>query len=310
MVYLIVGTNSYIVEQEVRQLAGSSSAIVERIDSSVLSQNNLADLMRGGTLFADERTVVLANLSERKELWEKMAQWLDDVPDTTTLILIEAKPDRRTKAYKAIVARARVIEATPLADRDWRKAEAWLAEYARERKVRLSADQVRNIVHRAYVPDTKPGRQIIDQQMIATAIDALAVMPEVGDDAIETVMATSSQGTLFDVLQYALSGERARAQDLLRQLKRQDDPHAVFPTLMTQWVQLLEVALTNGRGASQLGIHPYVVQKLEPLARGLDREQLHALTELGARLDADMKRSAIEPWDAVDRFVLELTMTN
>jgi DNA polymerase-3 subunit delta len=226
-------------------------------------------------------------------LWEKMAQWLDDVPDTTTLILIEAKPDRRTKAYKAIVARARVIEATPLADRDWRKAEAWLAEYARERKVRLSADQVRNIVHRAYVPDTKPGRQIIDQQMIATAIDALAVMPEVGDDAIETVMATSSQGTLFDVLQYALSGERARAQDLLRQLKRQDDPHAVFPTLMTQWVQLLEVALTNGRGASQLGIHPYVVQKLEPLARGLDREQLHALTELGARLDADMKRSTM-----------------
>jgi len=174
--------------------------------------------------------------------------------------------------------------------------------------VKLSRQQIHEMVQRAYVPDNKPGRQLIDQQVMATAVQALAGLENVDDAAIATVMPQTSHGTVFDILNYALNGEREKVHELMLQLRRQDEALAVYPSLMSQWVQLVQISLVGERGAEELGIHPYVAQKLSRLARGLRRDQLKQITVLGARLDADMKRSAIEPWDAVDRFVLALTV--
>ena len=310
MVYLILGENSYIARRELALIAKDSGAEPETIDTSDLTIPQLADIVRAQTLFATKRLIVCRDLSSNKHVWEKLAEWIDEVSSDTTLVLIEAKADKRTKAYKTIVGRARVIAADLLTDREWRQAESWLDEYAHRRKLTLTRQQLSDMVQRAMIPDTKPGRQLIDQQLLATAVDALSASPEVNDEAIMTVMPESSLGTVFDILNLALTGERTKVRELMVQLRHHDEALAVFPSLMSQWVQLAEIALVGERAAGELGIHPYVAQKLAPLARRLPRDRLKSITELGARLDSDMKSSRIEPWDAIDRFVLELTMNN
>jgi len=308
MVYLIVGENAFAAKRELARITKDISEPVEHVDASELTINQLADIVRAQTLFATSRVIVCRGMSENKLVWDKLGEWVSEVSDTTTLILIEAKADKRTKGYKAISKHAKVITAEQLTERDWKMAEEWLDQYAHACKVKLSRAQIHEMVQRAYVPDVKPGRQLIDQQVMATAVQALKGLENVDDAAIATVMPQTSHGTVFDILNYALNGERDKVHELMLQLRRQDEALAVYPSLMSQWTQLVQIALVGERGAEDLGIHPYVAQKLSQLARGLKREQLKQITILGARLDADMKRSAIEPWDAVDRFVLALTV--
>ena len=310
MVYLIIGENAYIARRELALIIKKSEVEAEVFDVAELTVSQLADIVRAQTLFSTKRLVVCRDLSSNKQVWEKLAEWIDEISSDTNLVLIEAKADKRTKAYKIISKHAQIIAADQLTDRDWRQAESWLDTYVRTHKVALTRQQISDMVQRAMVPDTKPGRQLIDQQLLVTAVHSLAALPSVNDAAISTVMPETSQGTVFDILNYALTGERTKVRSLLEQLRHHDEALAVFPSLMSQWVQLVEIALVGERAAGELGIHPYVAQKLSDLAKRVPRERLKSITQLGARLDGEMKQSGIEPWDAIDRFVLELMMTN
>ncbi len=52
MVYLILGNNAYVAEQEVAKLEKMLGLPRERLDATALDANGLADIMRGGSLFA------------------------------------------------------------------------------------------------------------------------------------------------------------------------------------------------------------------------------------------------------------------
>jgi len=103
MLYLIVGKNSYVAEQELAKIVQHAPVPAEHIDTQQLDAAGLAELVRGVSLFATQRLIVLRRLSERPDLWEQLGQWAHDIPDETTLMLVEPGLDKRTKTYKHIV---------------------------------------------------------------------------------------------------------------------------------------------------------------------------------------------------------------
>ncbi len=90
------------MRQEIAVLAKRLGVRAETIDVDRLNLNSLADIVRGTSLFRETRLVVLRQLSEHKELWTKLGDWARDVSADTTLVLVETKPDKRTKAYKTL----------------------------------------------------------------------------------------------------------------------------------------------------------------------------------------------------------------
>ena len=102
MLYLIVGKNSYVAEQELAKIVQHVPVPAEHIDTQQLDAAGLAELVRGVSLFAAQRLIVLRHLSERPDLWEQLGQWAHDIPDETTLVLVEPGLDKRTKTYKAL----------------------------------------------------------------------------------------------------------------------------------------------------------------------------------------------------------------
>ncbi len=309
MIYLIVGTNAYRVEQEVARLTQEAGVVCEKPESTGMSPNALADMMRGGSLFAVKRLVLLRDISEQKHLWELIGEWASSMTDDTTLILVEAKPDRRTKAYKSIAKQATIVQATPWTDRDHALAEEWLRKLARTRGVGLSPTQVSDMVARAMIPADRG--MVVDQFQLAHAIEALAVLDEVTDDAIATVLPAAIHDVLFDLITFAVNREEARVYEALADLRLNEDPYRVFPTLAAEWSRLVAVAVGDGPSdtiATELSIHPYVVSKLQRLAKHITRQQLHELTRLAVDIDAGMKLSQFAPWDGIDRFILGIAL--
>ncbi len=155
MLYLIMGKNSYVAEQELAKITQHAPVPAEHVDTQQLDAAGLAELVRGVSLFAAQRLIVLRRLSERPDLWEQLGQWAHDIPDETTLVLVEPGLDKRTKTYKALHKAATIIAADPLTDRQRPAAERWLRQLANARGVSLSPAHVRSMVERALVPDEK-----------------------------------------------------------------------------------------------------------------------------------------------------------
>lgn len=306
MIHLILGENVYKAEQELARIGREHEAVPERLDSALLTANTLADIVRGGSLFSEKRLVVLRQLSENKSVFEKLAEWASEVPSDTTLVLLESKLDKRTKAYKGLMKQAKVIPCEPLTERDSYEAESWLAALAKAQKVGLTTEQIGNMVTRALVAGEKPAQRNIDQMQLAQAIKALKGTDEVTDDMIATVLPPAPGDTVFDLLDMATRRQTARVDALLAELERTDDPHRTLALIMGQWAQLVAVSMADTPSAAvavELGLHPFVAKKLQELARQFTPNEIKTITALAADLDAGSKLSQFAPWDGVYRLM-------
>lgn len=306
MIYLIHGENAYLQEVELQKITKIAGARAERIDVDALSLNALADIVRGGSLFAMKRLVVIRELSRDATLFGKLAEWAGEVPDETTVVLVERKLDKRTKAYKTIIKAATVILAEALTERDVRMAEEWLRTLAKQYNVPLSPAQVTQMVERALVASEKASSRVVDQMQLAHAIKALAGSKEVSDAMIATVLPQAMVDSVFDMLEIAARRESARLDTLLIDMARTEDGHRVLALLSGQWAQLAAVAVLGGSSqsiATELGLHPFVARKMQETANRFKSGEIRTLTQLIADLDIDTKTSQAGPWDAVYRFL-------
>ena len=311
MIYLIVGTNAYRAQYELQQLVKALDVRPEKIDAASLDLNKLADTVRGLSLFQERRLIVIERLSERKDLWDKLGEWASDIAAETYLVLIEPRPDKRTKTFKTLQKTAKLIEATPLTDRQRPAAEKWLLDYASEHSVKLTKTQASDMVTRAIVDDEKSRSTEIDQLQLTHAVAALKNAVKIDDAAIATVLPPAREFSVFDIIELAVRGKTANLRSALDELRRSDDVYKVAPLVWSQWTQQVLLAKAEAVGASDtidLGIHPFVAKKLRPLARQLSPKDLAELTELVAERDYQMKTSSVDPWAVLEDFLFRVAL--
>ena len=309
MIYLIVGTNAYRVQHELQRLVKSLGVRPEKIDAASLDLNKLADTVRGLNLFQERRLIIVEHLSERKDLWDKLGEWASDIAVETYLVLIEPRPDKRTKTFKILQKTAKLVEAMPLTDRQRPAAEKWLLDYASEHGVKLTKTQASNMVARAIVADEKSRSAEIDQLQLTHAVTALKNAVKIDDAAIATVLPPAREFSVFDIIELAVRGKTANLRSALDELRRSDDVYKVAPLVWSQWSQLVLLAKAEAAGASDtidLGMHPFVAKKLRPLARQLSPKDLAELTELAAERDYQMKTSSVDLWMALEDFLFRV----
>ena len=311
MIYLIVGTNAYRVQHELQQLVKSLGVRPEKIDAASLDLNKLADTVCGLNLFQERRLIIVEHLSERKDLWDKLGEWASDIAVETYLVLIEPRPDKRTKTFKILQKTAKLVEAMPLTDRQRPAAEKWLLDYASEHGVRLTKTQASNMIARAIVADEKSRSAEIDQLQLTHAVAALKNTVKIDDAAIATVLPPAREFSVFDIIELAVRGKTVNLRSALDELRRSDDVYKVAPLVWSQWPQLVLLAKAEAASTSDtidLGIHPFVAKKLRPLARQLSPKDLAELTELAAERDYQMKTSSVNPWAVLEDFLFRVAL--
>lgn len=309
MIYCIEGTNPLRIREEIARIHANHGGELERVDGGSLSENQLPDLLSGGTLFADKRCIVVRGLSDNSSVWERLGEWVQRIHADTALILVETKLDKRTKTYKQLKANATLISAAQWTEKDRQLAEEWLRQYSQKNDVGLSPAQVTNMVERAHVAGDRPGSFEIDQMRLMTALRSLANLEKVTDDAIRTVMPPAFTETVYDLMEAAIRQKSQHVRAALTELKASEDAYKVFASLVAQWTQLVSIALVQASDPNQLsalGIHPYVIKKNGGLAQLFTRQQLRAVTKMCASLDSRMKLSEFEPWNGVERLILAI----
>ena len=299
MINLLTGSNSFELERYLAGLRKSFGGTAEIVDGSRLELNQLPDLLMGRTLFADKRLVIVRNLSESKDVWSRLPEWLGRVSDDIELVLVEPKLDKRTSTYKELKKHTNFVELSKWSDRDYAKAKAWLAEELSLRKITIDKKFIELLISRVGM----------DQWNLSSALDKLSLLDTIDQNAIEQHIEASYSENIFNLFEAALSGNSSEVDDMLYIFEKSEDPYKLFGLLAGQAFQFAALAFgpSSSEVASDIGVHPYAISKLSKYTTKLGKSGAKKVIRILNKADFDMKNSRAEPWFLIRRALLEVS---
>lgn len=298
MITVLTGDNSYEIQQALTELTDAFDGVAERVDGSSLELKQLPDLLMGGTLFADKRLVIIKDLSQCSAVWEKLPDWLGRISDDIHVVLVDAKPDKRTVAYKALKNAADIKEFAAWSDRDWALAEAWTVAQAKSRGINLDKKIVHHIVNRVG----------LDQWQLASALEKLSLLEEITVESVNETIDANPSENIFQLFESALEGDARRVHEMIRTLELVEEPYKLFALLSSQAFQLAAVASAEAGDSptKDFAIHPFVASKMSRHAKKYGKTGALRIVKIFADTDADMKLSKGEPWLLIERALMKI----
>lgn len=299
MITLLTGENSFGLDRELRRIVAGFDGEVERIDGSELEPSALADLLTGLSLFASKRLIVIKHLSNNKVIWPVFDEWLERVSDDVHLVLVEPKPDKRTRSYKALQKQASLQEFKPWGERDTGVAEKWATAEAKQMGMVLDAKLARLLVQRTGV----------DQWRLYHALEKLAALGTVNEQVIDEIVEPNATENVFQLFETALKGDSKKVHAMITTLRQSTEAQPTLGLLNSQALQLVALAATDQSSeavARDIGAHPFVMKKLAPYARKRGLSGVKEIIEVLAQADVDMKSLGADPWLLVERALLKI----
>lgn len=301
MITLLTGENSFEISLALQRLIADFSGEAEQIEGSEIEERQLPDLLSGATLFSDKRLVIIKNLSENKPLWSRLGEWLGRLDDSVTIILVDEKPDKRTKTYKDLKAVANIQEFAAWGERDTSKAEAWVSHRAESMGMNLDRKSIQMLVYRV-------GN---NQWNLHHALQKLSVLDSVTPSVIEDIIDAAPAENVFNLFDAALRGDGQKTSDMITVLEQTEDAYMVFGLLCSQAFQLAALAVADkseSEIAKDIGAHPFALQKLAPHARRLGRSGARRIIESFASADDRLKSGATDPWTLIDQALARIAV--
>ncbi len=301
MITVLTGENSFELTRALDALVADFAGVAEKFEGSDLELAQLPDLLLGGTLFATERLVIIKNLSENKQLWDILPDWLEKTDSDVHVVLVEPKPDKRTKTFKELKKYADVREFTPWSDHDTMLAEKWVIDEAKHQGLNLDKKVAQQLVARVG----------LDQWQLFYAIEKLAVLDVVTSEIIEQTIEANPTENVFNLLDAALRGDAHKVSGMIRTLQLSQDPYMTFGLLAGQAFQLAALAVADkpsGEVAKDIGAHPYALGKLAPHAKKLGRIGTKKIVQIFAGTDTAMKSTSAEPWLLIEDALIKTTL--
>lgn len=287
MIHLLYGENEFVKRQRLQELVGNSE--IQRFDGESLEVGQLTDILLAQSLFSTDETIILSDLSANSEVWPKLPEVAEKVD--RTIILLETKPDKRTKTYKWLAKNAKLEEFAPFSDRQKPQLLKWLVDRAKFHEVKLGSKQAEMLIDRLGY----------DQMRLDAVLEQLSLAGEITDEKLEAMVPLAKAESVFELFEAALKGEVETIHRVVSYLEATDGDDGAYMTLgllVSQLVNLNGLVLSgdSSKVASDLGAHPFVLKKLAAHSRGLTPAQLGRINQALSEADAHMKTTGVSPW--------------
>jgi DNA polymerase-3 subunit delta len=305
MIRTLTGSNSFLLQHELKQLVASFVAeqgdlALERLDGEDAPVERISEALNSLPFLADKKMVVLRSPSANKQFIEKAEQILGDLSETTEVILVEPKLDKRLSYYKFLKKSTDFQEFNEL---DVNGLARWLAEAAKAQSLTLSANDSRYLVERLG----------LNQLLLGNELEKLGLYDQhITRRTIDLLTEASPQTKIFDLLDAAFSHNPKRALQLYADQRAQKvEPQIILSMLARQLQQISLMKTAGSRSAQQVAsdakVNAYPLQKSAAVARRLSLANLKSLMNHLLDIDTRSKRESLDLDDALQHFILTLT---
>jgi DNA polymerase-3 subunit delta len=323
-VHLYYGSDEYAITGRVNEYhramgdATTTAMNTSRLDGRNVTENDLNNAVNAMPFLASQRLIIFNNPSAhytQAPQQKKFLEFLQRVPESANLILIEIGQ---------------------LNDKQWLKH--WLVKWARNSGPAVDA-QAYNMPKLRDMPDWI----IKEAQTQGGKIDRLAAMrlaEMTGEDTrqasqeitklltyvdykhaielseVEAVSVVSAQGNVFEMVDALGTGNGKKALASLHQLLESEEPFQLLGMVVRQFRLLLQAReVMDAKGnvqvvGKELGVAPFVAEKIYNQARGFKIETLEAIYHRLLQLDEDVKTGVMPLETALEILVVEVTKKN
>ena len=304
MITTLTGENSFAWQQVLSSLVKEfteeqGELAVERIDGEEASLERVREALINMPFLASRKLVVLRSPSANKQFTEQAEHLLADVPESTDVVLVEPKIDKRGSYFKLLKQKTDFKEFT---EQDANGLAGWLVKEAQNKKGKLGLADARYLVDLVGP----------NQQMLASELEKLLIYnADINRKTIDLLVEPTPQSTIFQLLEAAFSGKTKRAFELYKEQRAMKVEPQQIIALMAWQLQLLALIKTAGdRSADTIAkeakLSPYAVKRSQTLARELTLSKVQALVSRLLSIDERSKTQTFDIDQALQNYLLEL----
>lgn len=304
MISTLTGTNNFMLQNELKRrvyefVKANGDMALERIDCEDAEYETITGSLQSLPFLAPKKLVVLRRPSAQKKFTEELANLIESIPDSTDVIIVEPKPDRRSVYYKSLKKLTDFKEFNTLENN---QLANWLVMEAKVSGGTITSGDARYLIER--VGD--------DQQMLSNELNKLlAYEPKITRQNVELLTEQAPQGNIFQMLDAAFSGNTKRALELYDSLRVQKVEPLMIVAMLARQLHILALVKTAGeRSPDQItkesGLNPFVVQKTLSIAQRLALSEVKKLVHDLHELDVKMKSTSIDADEALKLYLIRL----
>lgn len=272
---------------------------LERLDAEEASYERLVEAVQSLPFLVSRKLVVIRGGSLNTDFTEKLAQFFATVTDSTDVLIIEGKLDKRTQYYKQLKASTEFHEYAVL---DAAGLARFASEYVKDHGGSIRSTDAQLLIQRTGT----------NQLSLIHELDKLlSYNPNITKDSITLLTDEIPQSKIFELLDAAFLGQANRTQHLYADQRAQGvEPQQIIAMLVWQLHTLAVVKAAGRRSSAEIAaaakINPYVVDKTRQLARKISLEKLREMIHSLLIIDIRSKSEAILLDDALRHYLLAL----
>jgi DNA polymerase-3 subunit delta len=302
MIIAFVGDNSHAREQAAREFIDSFSSVygataIDRFDGETLDDAQLKDAISTLPFLSPRRLVLVRDLSANKSLADKLETIVDELADTTDLVIIENRVDHRGKYLNILKKLADFREFEHL---EGEQLINWLIDQTFMLGGKITAITAQSLVDRVGT----------NHQLLINELSKLVLyQPEITALTIQLLTSYSPQSSIFAMLDAAFAGDVSMALKLYNEQRAQGmQPQAILG--MIAW-QLHALSVVKAAGqmsqkeiAERSRLSPFVIRKNMPNTRRISEHQLLSLLDQAIQTDKRLKTTSVNPDDALQALIM------
>ena len=319
--YLLYGTEEFLMNETKQKLLEHVLTEEERdfnFASYDLEETPIeAALEEAETLpFMGERRLILLHnpvflTAERtkgkvEHNTKKLEAYLENPAPYTILVFLASyeKLDERKKLTKALKAKAVVLEAKKLGEKELR---GWIKERAEINNVRIDEEAIDHLI----------GIAGTDLMMLITEVDKLSLYcqdtKQITAEIVDRLTARSLEQDIFQLVEKVVQRKMDEALRIYYDLlKLNEEPIKILAVIANQFRLIYQVKELTRKGYSQqqiagtIKVHPYRVKLASNQAKNFSDEQLAAIMNMLAESDYLMKTGGMSKTLIIEMFLFKL----
>lgn len=263
-IYLVYGAESFLRKQYKERLKKALAPDDDSMNYSYfegkdISAGEVIDLAETMPFLSDKRAIIIENSPFFKSEGEKIAEYLNAVPDTTYLVFVEESVDKRSKLYKAILKNGCVVEAAGLSED---KIITWILGILKKDNKKITQNTMHYLL----------GKIGTDMENIRSEVEKLICYcydrDVITNEDIDAVCTTQISNQIFEMLD-AMANKRQKValQLYYNLLALKEPPMRILFLIGRQFNLLLQARLLKQKGygdraiAEKIGVPPFAATK-------------------------------------------------
>ena len=307
-VYLLYGEEDYLKKQFADRLTEAVTGGDKMNFTAFADKLDVDEAISVGStmpFFAEKRVLYFDRLKLFKSNQDKLVEFINDIPQFLTIIIVEDTVDKRKSLYKAIAKKGYVCELDRLRERD---VYRWLEDKIKSDGYDISSSDIQLIISRAGT----------DLNLLTSEVEKLKSYSlddkKITRESIEELVTMQPEARVFEMVDAITSGNESKALKLYYEaLQLKEAPLKLLNLMERQYLGIYKVKLyessTSDKDMARLmglkGVQDFVIGKYKSAARHYSLDRLKYIVRRFGETEEDIKTGRIRDITGLEIMISE-----